>query len=136
LFLITLPITTKSQEIFKLTGLCHIAIKVEAYKAQTGLTAKSSVMSGLTAGNPPVACGAGAATYTRSARKKRMLHLHHHAATASWRREKLHTRQTIGVAATRRMSYAKGRRREHPNLQQDGCSLPATPHRVCPTQRH
>jgi hypothetical protein len=38
LFLITLPRTTKSQEIFKLTGLCHIAIKVEAYKAQTSLT--------------------------------------------------------------------------------------------------
>jgi hypothetical protein len=38
LFLVTLPRTTKSQEIFKLTGLCHISIKVEAYKAQTGLT--------------------------------------------------------------------------------------------------
>jgi hypothetical protein len=38
LFLVTLPRTPKYQEIFKLTGLCHIAIKVEAYKAQTGLT--------------------------------------------------------------------------------------------------
>jgi hypothetical protein len=38
LFLITLPRTEKSQEIFKLTCLCHISIKVEAYKNQNGLT--------------------------------------------------------------------------------------------------
>jgi hypothetical protein len=37
LFLITLPRMSKSHEIFKLTSLCHIAIKVEVYKAQTGL---------------------------------------------------------------------------------------------------
>jgi hypothetical protein len=38
LFLITLPRTAKSQEIFKLPSLCHISISVEAYRAQTGLT--------------------------------------------------------------------------------------------------
>jgi hypothetical protein len=38
LFLITLPRTPKSQDIFKLTSLCYIAVKVEVYKAQTGLT--------------------------------------------------------------------------------------------------
>jgi hypothetical protein len=38
LFLITLPRCPKSTEIFKLTSLCHIIIKVEAYSAQTGLT--------------------------------------------------------------------------------------------------
>jgi hypothetical protein len=38
LFLITLPMTEKSLEIFKLTGLCHIAVKVEAYRNQNGLT--------------------------------------------------------------------------------------------------
>jgi hypothetical protein len=37
LFLIILHRTSKSQEIFKLTILCHIAIGVEANKAQTGL---------------------------------------------------------------------------------------------------
>jgi hypothetical protein len=36
--LITLPMTEKSQEIFKLPSLCHIAIKVEAYKFQNSLT--------------------------------------------------------------------------------------------------
>jgi hypothetical protein len=37
-FLITLPRTSKSQEIIKLTSLCHVAIKAEAYRGQTGLT--------------------------------------------------------------------------------------------------
>jgi hypothetical protein len=37
LFLINLR-TSKSQEIFELTGLCHIAIWVEEYNAQTVLT--------------------------------------------------------------------------------------------------
>jgi hypothetical protein len=38
LFLITLPRTQKSLVIFKLKSLCYIAVKVEAYRAQTGLT--------------------------------------------------------------------------------------------------
>jgi hypothetical protein len=38
LFLITLPRSDKSIEIFKLTSLCYIKIKVEAYKSQSGLT--------------------------------------------------------------------------------------------------
>jgi hypothetical protein len=38
LYLITLPRTEKSQDIFKLTGLCHISIKVPAYRNQNGLT--------------------------------------------------------------------------------------------------
>jgi hypothetical protein len=38
LFLVTLPRTTKSPEIFKLSSLCHICIKVEAYKSQSSLT--------------------------------------------------------------------------------------------------
>jgi hypothetical protein len=38
LFLVTLPRTQKSHEIFKLSSLCHICIKVEAYKSQSSLT--------------------------------------------------------------------------------------------------
>jgi hypothetical protein len=38
LFLITLPRTSKSYEILKLMSLCHIAVRLEAYKAQTSLT--------------------------------------------------------------------------------------------------
>jgi hypothetical protein len=38
LFLVTLPRTTKSQDSFKLSNLCHISIKVESYKSQNTLT--------------------------------------------------------------------------------------------------
>jgi hypothetical protein len=38
LFLVTLMRIAKSQEIFHLSSLCHIAIRVEAYRAQKGLT--------------------------------------------------------------------------------------------------
>jgi hypothetical protein len=38
LFLVTLPRTAKSQEIFRLPNFCHIAIRVEAYRAQSSLT--------------------------------------------------------------------------------------------------
>jgi hypothetical protein len=38
LLLITLSRTPKSQEIFKITNLCHIAIKVEAYRSRNSLT--------------------------------------------------------------------------------------------------
>jgi hypothetical protein len=38
LFLVTLTRSPKSQEICKLKSLCHIVIRVEAYRAQNGLT--------------------------------------------------------------------------------------------------
>jgi hypothetical protein len=38
LFLVTMPRTAKSQEIFQLTSLCHIAIRAEAYRTQNSLT--------------------------------------------------------------------------------------------------
>jgi hypothetical protein len=38
LFLITLPRMTKSQDLFKLSNVCHISIKVESYKSQNALT--------------------------------------------------------------------------------------------------
>jgi hypothetical protein len=38
LFLVTLSSTTKSQDLYKLSNLCHISIKVELYKSQNGLT--------------------------------------------------------------------------------------------------
>jgi hypothetical protein len=38
LFLVTFPRTAKSQDFFRLSSLCHISIKVEAYKSQNTLT--------------------------------------------------------------------------------------------------
>jgi hypothetical protein len=37
LFLATVPRASRFHEIFKVTNLCHIAIRVDAYKAQTGV---------------------------------------------------------------------------------------------------
>jgi hypothetical protein len=37
LFLVTLPRTAKTQEIFHLPSLCHITIGAEAYRTQNGL---------------------------------------------------------------------------------------------------
>jgi hypothetical protein len=38
LFLVTLRRKTKSQDLFKLSSLCHISVKVESYKSQNALT--------------------------------------------------------------------------------------------------
>jgi hypothetical protein len=87
LFLITLPRTAKPQDIFKLPSLCHISIKVEAYRAQTGLTQCHNCQQfGHVWANckqpPPFVCGAEAATCTRSAQRRLTLLLRRRAATA------------------------------------------------------
>jgi hypothetical protein len=83
LFLVTLPRTEKSQQIFKLNKICNIVIKVEAYRAQNGLTqCYNSAMSGQTAGNCLVACGVGGGTCIRSARKNKKRTRRLDAATA------------------------------------------------------
>jgi hypothetical protein len=45
LFLVTLKKIAISTDIFKHTSLCHIIIKVEAYKVRNGLTAKNLAIS-------------------------------------------------------------------------------------------
>jgi hypothetical protein len=69
---------SKSHEIFELRSLRHIAVRVEAYKAQmvscSFTTTRNSAMSGMTASNLPVGCGVGVVTYTRSAQKRAMQH--------------------------------------------------------------
>jgi hypothetical protein len=78
LFLITLPRTEKSQDIFKLMGLCHISIKVEAYRNQNGLTQCYNcqkfghVWANCT--QPPAACGALAATCIKIPGKSKRVH--------------------------------------------------------------
>jgi hypothetical protein len=71
LFLITLDRSEKSKVIFKLTNICHMAVKVEAYRAQSVITAKNLATSGQTAGSHHDACGEGEATFTRSVLKLR-----------------------------------------------------------------
>jgi hypothetical protein len=138
LFLITLPRTTRSQEIFWLTALCHISIGVVAYRAQNGLTQCHNCQQfGHVWANckqPPRCLWCEAATYTKSAHREKTLPPLQLAATASWRREKSHTQQTVGVAGTRGRSCRGGRLREHPKLQRGGCFPPNSPRQVSPSR--
>jgi hypothetical protein len=88
LFLITLPRTSKSHEIFKLTSLRNIGIRVEAYKAQTGLTQCYNCQQfghiWANCRQPPRCMWCGAVTCTRNGRKKTVQLRYRHAATASW----------------------------------------------------
>jgi hypothetical protein len=63
LFLVTLRRTERSQEIFRLSSLCHIAIRVEAYRAQNSLTQCHNCQQfghfWANASNLPAACGSG-----------------------------------------------------------------------------
>jgi hypothetical protein len=73
---VTLTCNKKSLEIFKLSGLGHVVIKVEAYRAQAGLTqccsCQNSAMSGPTAGKPPSVCGVEMAVSIKSALRRAM----------------------------------------------------------------
>jgi hypothetical protein len=119
--LITLTTTAKSQEIFRLTALCHVGIRVDAYRAQNGLTqcltANSLATLRQTASQLPVDCGAGEATCTRSTQERKRLLSHQDAVTASWRRERKPIPPIIGAADMRR-NCRRGNHREHPILQQ------------------
>jgi hypothetical protein len=106
LFLIILPRTAQSQEIFQLPSLCHISIKVEAYRTQTGLTQCHNCQQfGHVSANcrqPPRCCCAEAATCTRSVQKRGTLIPLQHVATAGWRRERKLIPPIIGDASTQR----------------------------------
>jgi hypothetical protein len=83
LFLITLPRTSKSHEIFKLMSLFHIAVRVEAHNVQTGLTQCYNCQQ-LTNCKQPFRCvWCGAVTCTRNAWKRAIQHRYGHAATAT-----------------------------------------------------
>jgi hypothetical protein len=119
LLFITVPRTEKSQEIFRLTALCHIAIRVEAYWAQSGLTQCHNCQQfGHVWANykqPPRCLWCGAATYTKSALRKTTLPPLQLVVTASWWRERNYIPPIIGAADTRR-SCKRRSPREHPKL--------------------
>jgi hypothetical protein len=138
-FLITLPRTEESREIFKLTTLCHIVISVEAYRTPSDLTQCHNCQQfGHVWANckqpPRFFCGAGAATYTRNARRRVTLPPLQLAATASWRKVRNPIPPIIGPASTRGRKYRGGRPREHPKLQRGGCSRPTSSHQVSPSR--
>jgi hypothetical protein len=125
-FLITLPRTLKSKEIFRLTALCHIVIRVEAYMAQSGLTqCQNCQQFGHVWANckqSPRCLWCGGGNLHKNARRMITLPPLQLTVTASWRRERNPIQPTIGYAGTRGRSCRKGRSRKHPKLQRGRCS--------------
>jgi hypothetical protein len=92
LLLVTHSWNEKTLEIFKLTDLNHIIIKVEAYSAQGGLmqcyNCQSLATSGPTASNLLAVCDAGVATSARNALRRPTSTQTPAAATSHWQRGK------------------------------------------------
>jgi hypothetical protein len=87
------------------------SIEVEMYYAQNALMKCYNchlAMSGQIAGTVPIACGVGAATYTRTAQRKGTLPQYRHFATASWAKERQYTYVTTRAAGTRWKRCKKG----------------------------
>jgi hypothetical protein len=99
LFLLTILRSEKSQDVYKLTSLCYIAIKVELYKSQFALTQCHNCQQ---FGHVPVACVVEVATSTGSAQKRVRKIQHRLAAIVSWQKEKDHIHQPTEAAATHR----------------------------------
>jgi hypothetical protein len=138
LFLITLPRTPKSQDIFKLKSRCYTAIKVEAYKAQNGLTQYyncqkfGNVWANCRQSPRCLWCGGGH-LHKECPEKRNM------ESTSACCNCKLlegeKPREPTGAAATRRTRCGNVNRREHPRQQREGCSHPITRSQVCPSRR-
>jgi hypothetical protein len=112
LLLIALPRTSKSHEMFKLTSLCHIAIRVETNICHDWSHAVLQLpifrLSWLTASNLIAIYGVGAVTCTRNARRRAIQYRYGHAATANWCTERNHIPPTVEAAGTPRRD-AKGK---------------------------
>jgi hypothetical protein len=140
LILIILLKTAKSKEIFRLQSFCHIAIRVEAYRAQNALTqCQNCQQFGHVWANckqQPRCLWCGGGHCTRSAPRKEIQLPTQHPATVGWRKEKIPIPPIIGAVDTRRRICKTRSRRGHPGLQREGCSLPTSPLQACPLQRH
>jgi hypothetical protein len=130
LFLVTLTKSTKSQEIFKLNSLCHIVIRLEAYRAQNGLTRCFNCRQlGHVWANrrqPPHCCGVEAATRIRSALRRRKKTPPPTAATAVYRKEMDPILPATEAAATQRRSRCGGRTRGPSTRELQGGRSPPT----------
>jgi hypothetical protein len=122
---------SKSQEIFKLTSLCHIAIRAEAYEAQTGLMQYYNCQKfshvWTNCEQPPCCMWWGVVTCTSIAWKRTIQHQYRHAATASWWTQRNLTLATIEATGMPRKRCKRKSRRVCPRLQWEGGSLPASP---------
>jgi hypothetical protein len=126
LFLITLPRSAKSQEIFRLPSLCHIAIKVEAYKTQSALMQCHNCQQfGHVWANckqPPHCLWCrGGHLHKECPEKENAASTPACCNCKLLEGEKPHHANYQG--GTRGRSCRRGNRRKHPELQPEGCSL-------------
>jgi hypothetical protein len=128
LFQVTSVRKEKSPEICKLNSLSRVVVRVEAYRAQTGLihviTAKSSDMSGPTVSSPLDVYDVEAATSTKNVPKMAKNHQYQITATASWVKGKNLDPLTTAAATTRSRNFCGGRRRKpQQRTRLEECSL-------------
>jgi hypothetical protein len=123
LFLVTLLRTAKSQEIFRLPSLCHIAIRVETYRAQNALTQCYNCQQ---FGHVWANCKHLHKDYPEKGNA---------ASTPTCCNCQLAERDIAlippitAAADMRRSSYRSGSHREHPRLQRKGVLLKSHDHR-------
>jgi hypothetical protein len=126
LFLVTLRRTTKSQDLFKLSNLCHISIKVESYKCQDALTQCYNCQKfGHVWANckqPPRCLWCGGGHMHRDCPEKENASSTPAAATANWLKERQYIPPTAEAAGMLRKKCGKRSPREHQNPQLEGCS--------------
>jgi hypothetical protein len=115
LILVTLPRNTKSSEIFKLSSLCHISIKVEAMKSKNTLTQCYNCQQfghiWANCKQPSRFYGVGAATCIKEIQLRLRC-----AATASWRKERNHippTTADLGCQGRAAEEEAAGNTQNH-----------------------
>jgi hypothetical protein len=107
LFLRTLPSASKSHPILGLTSHCHIAIRVETYTAQTGVTLCYNNHVCANWSSFPAFCSVGTATCTMNARKRAKQNRYQHAAIASMWTERSFILQPIMAAGTPRKGWGR-----------------------------
>jgi hypothetical protein len=139
LFLLTSPRTSKFHEILKLRSIFYIAIRVEAYKAQTCLTQCYDCQQfdhvWANCKQPPCCmwCGGGH-LHKECPEKSNIASIPTICSCKLVDGEKPCSSSYRGRRHAKEEMQKKGCR-ERPRLQREGCSLPATPPQDYPSRR-
>jgi hypothetical protein len=140
LFLVTLPRMAKSQEIFCLPSPCHIAIRVETYRAPNALTQCHNCQQfghiWANCKQPPRCLWCGGEHMHKDCPEKGNTTSTPTCCNCQLvERERKLIPQITAAADMRRNSYRSGSHKEHPRLQQEGLSPQISPPQVSPSRR-